>query len=983
MSSSAEQRRITEANEQARPWRRWGPYLSERQWGTVREDYSPHGNAWDYFPHDHARSRAYRWGEDGIAGWSDDQQRLCLGLALWNGRDPILKERLFGLTNSEGNHGEDVKELYYYLDATPTHSYMKMLYKYPQAEFPYARLVEENRRRGKGEPEFELLDSGVLDDDAYFDVFVEYAKASEDDSLMLVTVHNRGAHDASVHVLPQVWFRNTWSWGGEAATAKPALTAATNGQCPPYVVANHPQLGEFHVHADGDCAWLFCENETHARRVFGSDATTPFAKDAIHERVVADRTEAVNPARTGTKAAAWFKLTVRARGSATVRVRLSKSNTDAGNGAGARRGAVAVSQADVQNPNSIIATSPFADFDAIFDARRREADAFYAEIQRDIASADARLVQRQALAGMIWNKQFYYFDVTDWLRGDPGQPAPPRERRHGRNREWSHLNNADIISMPDKWEYPWYAAWDLAFHMIPLAMIDAAFAKQQLVLLTREWYMHPSGQLPAYEWALGDVNPPVHAWATWRVFELDRAQRRAAGEIEYAGDLAFLERVFHKLMLNFTWWVNRKDAQGRNIFQGGFLGLDNIGVFDRSAPLPTGGFINQADGTSWMAMYCLNLMRIALELAQHNPVYEDIATKFFEHFLHIAEAMNGIGAATERRSDEAAKGHAGVHSSADACDGVALWCDEEQFFYDVLNLPDGRVVPMKVRSMVGLIPLFAVETLEPALLERLPEFKKRLEWFLNYRPDLAALVSHWDVPGMGQRRLLSLLRGRRMKALLRRMLDETEFLSDYGVRALSRIHAEQPYVFPLDGHMMTVRYQPAESDTGAFGGNSNWRGPIWFPVNYLLIESLRKFHDYYGDEFKVECPTGSGRFCTIAEVADELSRRLTRIFLRDENGHRPVHGAPAKFSVSDEPLFHEYFDGDTGRGVGASHQCGWTGLVAELLASRSTEAREQDSEPDARARHSTQAGSPAHSAARSESPKLNSANVRAVPAGGT
>ncbi len=935
MRSNAEQLRLEDARQGRSAWRRWGPYLSERQWGTVREDYSPHGAAWDYLPHDHARSRAYRWGEDGIAGVSDDQQRLCLALALWNGRDPILKERLFGLTNGEGNHGEDVKELYYYLDATPTHSYLKMLYKYPQAEFPYARLVDENRRRGKHDPEFELLDTGVFDDDRYFDVFVEYAKGDPDDILMLVTVHNRSAEDAAIHLLPQVWFRNTWSWRPGAARPELALQDRA-------VVARHATLGEYRLSADGDPAWLFCDNETNAQRLFGAAGGPRHAKDAFHEFIVSGNQQAVSPDARGTKAGAHYHVRIPAGGSTCVRLRLSAGGSP----------------------------SPFDDFDAVFAARRAEADAFYAGIQGEVRDGDARLVQRQALAGMIWNKQFYYFDVPEWLRGDPAQPPPPAQRRAGRNREWAHLNNADIISMPDKWEYPWYAAWDLAFHMIPLAMIDAEFAKEQLVLLTREWYMHPSGQLPAYEWALGDVNPPVHAWATWRVFEIDREQRRragpggGAGDPHYAGDLAFLERVFHKLMLNFTWWVNRKDAQGRNVFQGGFLGLDNIGVFDRSAPLPTGGFINQADGTSWMAMYCLNLMRIALELALHNRVYEDIATKFFEHFLHIAEAMNGIGGSAGGLVGKApggagilpadAPGGAGIPPAdarggagilpADACDGVSLWCEEDQFFYDVLNLPDGRVVPMRLRSMVGLIPLFAVETLEPELLERLPEFKKRLEWFLNYRPELAALVSHWEIPGSGQRRLLSLLRGRRMKALLRRMLDESEFLSEYGVRSISRAHRDQPYVFPLDGHMMSVRYQPAESDSGAFGGNSNWRGPIWFPVNYLLIESLRKLHGYYGDDFKVECPTGSGRFMTIDQVADELGRRLSRIFLRDANGDRPALGAENAGGAArcdrlnrdphfrDYPLFHEYFDGDTGRGVGASHQCGWTGLVAMLLA---------------------------------------------------
>ncbi|MCK6456404.1 MAG: glucosidase [Phycisphaerae bacterium] len=902
MRRSAEQQRLDEDRLGKPRWRKWGPYLSERQWGTVREDYSAGGTAWDYLPHDHARSRAYRWGEDGIAGISDDQQRLCLSLALWNGRDPILKERLFGLTNSEANHGEDVKELYYYLDATPSHSYLKLLYKYPQREFPYAQLVAENRRRGRDQPEYELLDTGLFDDDRYFDVFVEYAKAEADDILMLVTVHNRGPDEAAISVLPQVWFRNTWSWDDKAF--RPELLLE-NGA----VVARHPTLGDYWLFADGDPTWLFCENESNTRRLFGSDGGTRYPKDAFHEYVVSGNTEAVNPAKTGTKAAAYYRMTVPAGGSAQFRLRLT-------NGA---------------------SKTPFRDFNAIFENRKQEADDFYANLQAEIPDADARLVQRQALAGMIWNKQFYYFDISQWIKGDPGQPTPPVQRHFGRNREWRHLNNADVISMPDKWEYPWYAAWDLAFHIIPFAMIDPQFAKDQLVLLTREWYMHPNGQLPAYEWAFGDVNPPVHAWATWRVFQIDRRQRHAAGEPDYDGDLAFLERVFHKLILNFTWWVNRKDAQGRNIFQGGFLGLDNIGVFDRSAPLPTGGFVNQADGTSWMAMYCLNLMRIALELALHNRVYEDIATKFFEHFLHIAEAMNSIGT-----KDMCAEG------------GVGLWCEHDQFYYDVLNLPDGRVVPLKIRSMVGLIPLFAVETLDPELLDRLPEFKRRLEWFLNYRPDLAALVSHWNVPGKGQRRLLSLLRGHRMKALLRRMLDESEFLSDYGVRSVSRVHRDQPYEFPLDGHTLTVRYQPAESDSGAFGGNSNWRGPIWFPVNYLLIESLRKFHHYYGDDFKVECPTGSGTFLNIREVADELSRRLTRIFLRDAGERRAVFGATSAEGLArserlnrdphfrDYLLFHEYFDGDAGRGVGASHQCGWTGLVAKLFAPHADEAgREQ------------------------------------------
>jgi len=882
--ANEEKRRLEEDRLGQQPWRKWGPYLSERQWGTVREDYSPNGDAWNYLPHDHARSRAYRWGEDGLAGVCDDEQRLCLALALWNGRDPILKERLFGLTNSEGNHGEDVKEVYYYLDATPTGSYLKMLYKYPRAEFPYARLVEENRKRGKEQPEFELLDTGIFDDDRYFDVFVEYAKAAPDDLLMKVTVHNRGPEEAALHLLPQLWFRNTWSWKGE--TSKARLTIAGPGA----VAAQHPELGAYTLYAEGDPALLFCDNETNGARLYGVKGAKAYAKDAFHDYVVKGDRGAVNPEQAGTRAAALYVLKVAAQGSSVVRLRLTNSP-----------------QAD-----------PFQEFDTVLRARQAEADAFYAALQTGMADEDARTVQRQALAGMIWSKQFYYYDVHEWLKGDPALPPPSPQRRHGRNSEWTHLNNAEVISMPDTWEYPWYAAWDLAFHCIPLARIDPEFAKGQLVLLTREWYMHPNGQLPAYEWAFGDVNPPVHAWAAWRVFQIDRKQRGGCG------DLAFLERVFHKLMLNFTWWVNRKDPQGRNIFQGGFLGLDNIGVFDRSAPLPNGGFTNQADATSWMAMYSLNLMRIALELALHNPVYQDIATKFFEHFLQIAEAMTCMG------DDE---------------HGVGLWDEEDQFFYDQLNLPDGRMIKLKVRSLVGLTPLFAVETLEPELLEKVPDFRRRLRWFLNYRPDLANLVSRWEEPGRGERRLLSLLRGHRMKMLLRRMLDPSEFLSDYGVRALSKVHERQPYTCCGGDMDHVVRYQPAESDSDLFGGNSNWRGPIWFPVNYLIIESLQKFHHYYGDDFKVECPTGSGKFLTIRAVAHELARRLTRIFLRDVSGRRPVLAYHEKLHsdphFQDHILFHEYFHGDTGRGVGASHQTGWTGLVAKLLQPRREEKPEE------------------------------------------
>jgi hypothetical protein len=874
-----EQRRLDEDRQGQRPWRRWGAYLSERQWGTVREDYSADGDAWAYLPHDHARSRAYRWGEDGLAGVSDDQQRLCLALALWNGHDPILKERLFGLANREGNHGEDVKELYYYLDATPTHSYLKYLYKYPQREFPYAQLLEENRRRGRDVPEYELLDTGVFDDDRYFDVFVEYAKADPDDLLMQVTAHNRGPEAAPLHLLPQAWFRNTWLW--RPGAARPAIRADAPGR----LALEHAGLGAFFLHLDGHPEVLFCDNDTNVRRLFGVAADGHF-KDAFHEYLVRGERAAVNPARRGTKAAAHYALTVPPGGSGRVRLRLTRE-------AGAEA---------------------FDDFDEVLGRRRREADDFYAELQADLVDADARAVQRQALSGMIWGQQCYRYDVPLWLDGDPGQPPPPPQRRQGRNSAWRHLNNADVVSMPDKWEYPWYAAWDLAFHCVALAPIDPEFAKAQLVLLPREWYMHPNGQLPAYEWNFGDANPPVHAWAAWRVFQIDRKRRGH-------GDLTFLERIFHKLLLNFTWWVNRKDAHGRNVFQGGFLGLDNIGVFDRSAPLPTGGLMDQADGTSWMAMYCLSLMRIALELALHNPVYQDIATKFFEHFLGIAEAMTRIG------------DHGGA--------GFGLWDEEDEFFYDVLELPDSRALPLKVRSMVGLVPLFAVETLEPECLARLPDFDRRLRWFLKNRPALAQLVSRWQEPGRGERRLLSLLRGHRMKCLLRRMLDEDEFLSEHGVRSLSKAHAARPYVFRTDGHDLRVDYDPGDCRTDMFGGNSNWRGPVWFPVNYLIVESLQKFHHYYGDDFKVECPTRSGRYLTLEGIAEELVRRLTRLFLRDERGRRVVFGDSEKMQSDphfrDHVLFYEFFHGETGAGLGASHQTGWTGLVAKLLQPRRRE----------------------------------------------
>jgi hypothetical protein len=873
---TAEQLRLDDARARRAHWKRWGPYLSERAWGTVREDYSPYGNAWEYFPHDHARSRAYRWNEDGLAGICDRHQRICFAVALWNERDPILKERLFGLTGNEGNHGEDVKEYYFYLDSTPTHSYMRYLYKYPQAAYPYTQLVEENRRRGRGAPEFELADTGVFDEQRYFDVQVEYAKAGCDDILIRIAVTNRGPERAAVRVLPTVWFRNTWSWDARWAV-RPSLRQADGGDA--IVVLDEPKYGRRWLVCDGSPELLFTENETNAAKLFGGANAAPFAKDGINDFVVSGDAGAVNPARLGTKAAAHYRLDVEAGQTVILRLRL----TD-------------------RMPSD---RSVGADFDPVFAARMREADEFYDSVIPRELSADARQVMRQSLGGLLWSKQYYHYVVKYWLEGDPDQPAPPGERRHGRNREWTQLYNADVISMPDKWEYPWYAAWDLAFHCVPLALVDPDFAKEQLTLMLREWYMHPNGQIPAYEWAFGDVNPPVHAWAAWRVYKIEKKRRGT-------GDLAFLERVFHKLLLNFTWWINRKDVEGRNVFQGGFLGLDNIGVFDRSAPLPTGGHLEQSDGTSWMAMYTLNLLAIAMELARHNPAYEDVASKFWEHFLHIAHAMNDRGG-----------------------EGIELWDDADGFFYDVLHLPNGEHYPLKVRSMVGLIPLFAVETLEPELLERLPGFRRRLEWFIDHRPDLTQHVACMRSTGRGERRLMSVVSADRLRSVLAFMLDEREFLSPYGIRALSMVHRERPYILNAGGHEHRVDYEPGESSTGLFGGNSNWRGPIWFPVNYLIVESLQKFHHYFGDEFKVECPTGSGRMMTLADVAAEISRRLSSIFLRDSRGRRPVFGDRELFQSDaawrDLVPFHEYFHGDTGAGVGASHQTGWTGLVAKLL----------------------------------------------------
>ncbi|REJ76443.1 MAG: glucosidase [Acidobacteria bacterium] len=869
---NAEEKRLEETRQGKKNWRRWGPYLSERAWGTVREDYSEDGSAWDHFPHDHARSRAFRWNEDGLGGISDDGQNLCFSVALWNERDPILKERLFGLTGTEGNHGEDVKELYYYLDSTPTHSYMKFLYKYPQGEFPYEDLLRVNRERGKREREYELLDTGVFDEDRYFDVYVEYAKASENDLLVRITAENRGPEAAALRILPTVWFRNTWSWNG-SGSKRPELSLSDVGTVS---IESDTVEGMTLYFKEAD-EILFTDNETNKRRIWGLEDGN-FAKDGINDYIVSANKSAVNGMNRGTKAAGHYKLELEPGGSKTVKLRFSAGNLK----------------------------QPFGrDFDVTFENRRSEADEFYNGLQETSLGSDARHVQRQAFAGMLWSKQFYHYDVDLWLKGDPGQPSPPESRKKGRNAEWRHLNNADIISMPDKWEYPWYAAWDLAFHCIPLAMVDPDFAKEQLVLMLREWYMHPNGQIPAYEWAYGDVNPPVHAWAALRVYQIDK---KKCGK----GDVKFLARVFQKLLLNFTWWVNRKDSEGMNVFEGGFLGLDNIGVFDRSQALPTGGKLAQSDGTSWMAMYCLNMLAIALELAATDDTYEDVATKFWEHFLYIAAAMNDLG-----------------H------EGIALWNEEDGFYYDVLHLHGKGSHPLKVRSMVGLIPLFAVATIEPESLAALPDFRSHLQWFIENRPELTAHVACMNTPGEGERRLLAVAFRERLERVLKVMLDENEFLSPHGIRAVSRFHLENPYVLNVNGSEHRVDYEPGESSSGLFGGNSNWRGPIWFPVNYLIIESLQKFHWYFGDDLKVECPTGSGNKMNLWEVSQEISRRLSHIFLLDDNGRRPVWGSNEKLQndpeFRDHVLFYEYFHGDNGSGIGASHQTGWTGLVAKLL----------------------------------------------------
>ncbi len=881
-SLTAEELRLEESANRTKHWKRWGPYVSERAWGTVREDYSANGDAWNYLPYEHARSKAYRWGEDGLAGICDRRQQLCFGIALWNGRDPHLKERLYGLTGPEGNHGEDVKEYYFYLDSTPTHSYMKWLYKYPQARFPYEELVHVNRHRSRREPEYELLDTGVFDEDRYYDVFVEYAKGDVDDIVIKITCANRGPEDATLHLLPTLWFRNTWTWKKE--DVKPWVRRGADAGPTRVIEADHPVLGNRWLYCQDSPELLFTENETNIERLYNARNPQPYVKDGINEYVVHGNHHAINPDQTGTKAAAHYVLNVPAGGESTVTLRLCNYDPDT------------------------LELNPLGAAEQILAERKQEADEFYAERMPATLSEDGKNVQRQAFAGMLWTKQFFYYVIEEWLDGDPLQPKPPDARQKGRNHEWRHMFCEDVISMPDKWEYPWFAAWDLAFHCVPLAQIDPDFAKEQLILMLREWYMHPNGQIPAYEWKFEDVNPPVHAWAAWRVYKIEK-------KIKGKGDLAFLERIFHKLMLNFNWWVNRKDAEGNNVFQGGFLGLDNIGVFDRSAVLPEGGVLEQSDATSWMGMYSLNLLAIALELALHNKAYEDVASKFYEHFLYIADAMS----------------HRGTED-------LGLWSDKDGFYYDILQFPNGHSLKLRVRSMVGLIPLFAVQMMESWWLEQLPGFRKRMDWFVKNRPEMIHSIAAVDEHGSVVQQLLSLPNTGQLRRILKVLLDETEFLSDHGIRSLSRYHLENPYILDMDGARNRVDYDPAESTIPMFGGNSNWRGPIWFPVNYLIIESLQKFHHFYGDDFKVECPTGSGQMMTLWEVATEISRRLSRMFLRDEHGKRPVYNQAGMEKFDTDPhwkdliLFYEYFHGDTGAGLGASHQTGWTGLVAKLLS---------------------------------------------------
>jgi hypothetical protein len=863
-------------------WQRWGPYLSERQWGTVREDYSPDGDSWNYLPHDHARSRAYRWGEDGIAGFCDRHQHICFALALWNEKDPILKERLFGLTNQEGNHGEDVKECYYYLDATPTSSYLKYLYKYPQAAFPYDHLVAENGKRTRLQPEYELVDTGVFAENRYFDIFVEYAKASAEDILIRITAWNRGPEPARLHLLPSLWFRNRWAWGENYNLPQVARIEGPPGTALIELTEYH--YGKRWLLVEGAPELLFTENETNMERLFAQKSRTPYVKDAFDRYIVHGESAAVNPAQKGTKAAAHFAAPVAPGASWTICLRLTDSNPSA---------------------NREAARELFGPaFGKMFDLRLKEADEFYAKRAGPGTSDDARQVQRQAFAGLLWDKQSYHYDVGRWLRGDPTQPKPDPSRLKGRNHDWFNLHNSDVISMPDKWEYPWYAAWDLAFHCVTMSLIDPTFAKEQLILFLREWYMHPSGKLPAYEYNFSDVNPPVHAWAALRVYKI-------AGRIQGKPDRNFLERVFHKLLINFTWWVNRKDPEGMNVFQGGFLGLDNIGIFDRSKPLGPGNYIEQSDATSWMAMFCLDMLAIALELARENPAYEDVASKFFEHFVYIAQAMNNMGGA-----------------------GIGLWNEEDGFYYDVMNIGDSEHVPMKVRSMVGLVPLFAVQTFEPEDIAPMKHFMKRMHWFLEHHPDVAEHVDMSRHTERGPRLLLTLANRKKLERIYRYVADEDEFLSPCGVRALSKFHAAHPFVLTLDGMSSAVDYEPAESTSDLFGGNSNWRGPVWFPPNFLLIESMQRVHYYYGDDFKVEFPARSGKQLNLWDAASDISCRLARIFLR-RDGRRPVHGNVALFQ--DDPfwrdliLFYEYFNGENGAGLGASHQTGWTALVAKLI----------------------------------------------------
>ncbi len=882
---TAEHDRLEEARARAVPWKQWGPYLSERQWGTVREDYSEGGDAWNYFTHDQARSRAYRWGEDGLAGISDDHQRLCFALALWNGNDPILKERLFGLTNSESNHGEDVKEYYFYLDSTPTHSYMKYLYKYPHAAYPYDQLVNTSRGRNRNEFEYELLDTGVFDQDRYFDVFVEYAKASPADLLIQISIHNRGPQTAELHVLPTLWFRNLWSW--QAGSARPGLREVSTVPSHQIVEAVDPKLGERYLACEGAVPLLFTENETNTQRIFGVANRSPYVKDSINDFIIHGRKDAVNPEKKGTKVAALYHLSVPAGGCQVVRLRLSS---------------VAPPPAALSNGDP---AGPFGGgFEKVFEVRKNEADEFYRALIPKSLNADAANVMRQALAGMLWSKQFYHYDVDKWLEERGSDPFKASRKAAPRNEHWHHMYNGDVISMPDKWEYPWYAVWDLAFHVLSLSLVDADFGKQQLKLMLRERYIHPNGQIPAYEWNFGDVNPPVHAWSTIFTYRLEKGQ-------EGHGDEEWLKSCFQKLLLNFTWWVNRKDRSGRNVFEGGFLGLDNIGVFDRSAPLPTGGYLEQADGTAWMALFCQNMLEIATELASTDADYADMVLKFTEHFLWIASAM--------------------VHLGGDS----GMWDEEDGFFYDVLRLPDGQAQRLKVRSMVGLLPLCAATVFEGEMLAIHPELEERFQWFLVSRPEVIASIHDPLKPGFAGRRLAAILDETKLRRVLTKMLDENEFLSPFGLRSLSRYHSDHPYVISVGGQEYRVAYLPAESDTGMFGGNSNWRGPIWMPVNALIIRALLQYYAYYGNDFTVECPTGSGRQMNLYQVAEEIARRLANIFLKDKDGKRPVFGGTRKFQ--DDPhwrdclQFFEYFHGDNGAGLGANHQTGWTGVVARTM----------------------------------------------------